>query len=219
MTETPRRGVLRYAARAVSFAVVASFMALLAYGLATQAPDATIDEALARAEAVDAPAFDLETLEPGRPPAPLHDVVRRANADRRVSLDELRGTPLVLNFWASWCDPCRDEAPALERAWRRTGRDGVLFVGVDVQDVTDDGRAFLRALDISYLNIRDRGNEVARRYGATGMPETYFISAVGQVVHHVVGAISSAQLRSGIAAARSGRPLSAVRGGDLRPTR
>lgn len=215
----PRRGLLSHTARAVSFATVAAFIALLAYGLATQAPDATIDDALARAEAVDAPAFELQTLDPGRPPANLRQVVDAANADGRVALAELRGTPLVLNFWASWCDPCRTEAPVIERAWRQAGRDGVLFVGIDVQDVTDDGRAFLRAFRISYLNIRDRGNDVARKYGATGMPETYFISARGQVVNHVVGAIDAQQMQRGIDAARSGRPLSAARGGEIRPTR
>ena len=126
---------------------------------------------------------------------------------------------LVLNFWASWCDPCRTEAPRLERGWRAVRDRGVAYLGLNMQDVTDDSRAFLHEFRIDYLNLRDPGNAVARRYGVTGLPETFFISAQGQVVGHVIGVVSEQQLSAGMAAARAGRPELVSHGGARRPTR
>lgn len=107
----------------------------------------------------------------------------------------------------------------LERGWRQAQRQGVLFLGLDMQDITGDAREFLREFDVSYLNVREGGKDTARRYGATGLPETYFISARGQVVAHVIGALSAGQLRAGVAAARNGRPAAASEGGDRQQTR
>lgn len=213
-----RRLPLRWAGRTIAVLLAAGFVALLAFGLLTRAQDTTIDDALATARPVPAPSFDLPVLlrASGAPPA-----VRAAGpaVDARVSLGELRGSPVVLNFWASWCVPCREEAPLLERTWRAQPASGALFVGVNQQDITDDARAFMREFRISYLNVRDQGNSVARSYGATGLPETFFISATGQVVGHVIGVTSADQLRAGIAAARAGRPLGVRQGGDRRPAR
>jgi cytochrome c biogenesis protein CcmG/thiol:disulfide interchange protein DsbE len=210
--------VVGTALRWVVALAAAAFVGLLVYGVTAQAPDRTIDDALARADGVDAPGFELEVLERGRAPAPLASVVDRAAADGRIALAELRGTPVVLNFWASWCDPCRTEAPVLQRGWREAGRQGVLFLGLDMQDATEDARQFLREFSITYPNVREAGDETSRRYGMTGIPETFFISARGQVVGHVIGAITSDQLRAGVAAARSGRPAQATEGGDRQPT-
>lgn len=214
-----RRNPIRMLPRAVGALTVAGFVALLVYGLATQSPDSTIDDALAKAQATSAPGFELDVLQRGRQPAGLGPAVDRAVADSRVSLSELRGTPVVLNFWASWCDPCRVEAPVLERGWRQAQRQGVLFLGLNMQDVTDDAREFLREFEVSYLNVREGGKETSRRYGATGLPETYFISARGQVVAHVIGALTTAQLRAGVAGARNGRPAAANEGGERQETR
>jgi cytochrome c biogenesis protein CcmG/thiol:disulfide interchange protein DsbE len=95
----------------------------------------------------------------------------------------------------------------------------VLFVGLNMQDVTDDANDFLDTFGIDYLNIRDRSNDVARRYGLTGIPETYFVSARGNVVGHVIGVVSADQLREGIRAARSGRPRASREGGARKPAR
>jgi cytochrome c biogenesis protein CcmG/thiol:disulfide interchange protein DsbE len=213
------RNVAGLVLRALGLLAATGFAALLAYGVTAQAPDRTIDDSLARAEAVDAPGFELDLLERGRVPAPLAPTVDRAAADGRIALAELRGTPVVLNFWASWCDPCRAEAPVLERAWRDASRLGVLFVGLDMQDVRDDAREFLREFAITYPNVHEAGKETSRRYGVTGLPETFFISERGQIVAHIIGALNAGQLRAGVAAARSGRAQQAAPAGEQLPTR
>jgi len=204
---------LRMAARALGVILAIGFVALLGYGLLSRSPDTTIDDSLAAAQPAPAPGFELPVLLAPRPERGLRSVL----ADDRVSLGELRGRPVVLNLWASWCVPCREEVPVLERAWRRQGPHGAVFVGLDQQDITGDARAFLRELDVTYLNVRDRGNDVARSYGATGLPETFFISRRGAVVGHVIGVVSADQLRRGIQAARSGRTLGIRDGGQRRP--
>ena len=204
--------------RAFVVLVLVGFIALLVYGVVAQAPDTTIDDALARSKAVAAPSFELASLQRGQPGG-LGSRWDRAAADDRVDLGELRGTPLVVNFWASWCDPCRTEAAVLERGWKGARERGVLFVGLNMQDVSQDAHDFLRELELSFPNVRDPTNDTARAYGATGIPETFFISAQGKIVGHVIGTVSEVQLDQGVAAALSGRPRSADQGGDQRPSR
>jgi cytochrome c biogenesis protein CcmG, thiol:disulfide interchange protein DsbE len=213
-----RSGPVRYLVRGVALVALALFIALLAYGLLSQPADTTIDTSLAEAKAPPAPGFELELLEPGNP-GPLAPRLRPAAADGRIALAELRGVPIVLNFWASWCPPCREEAPRLERRWQAARAEGVLFLGLDMQDLSDEARDFLREFGVSYPNVRDRGDDVARDWGVTGLPETFFISRRGRVVGHVIGAVSAPQLDHGIRAARAGRPLAPRQGGDRRSTR
>jgi cytochrome c biogenesis protein CcmG/thiol:disulfide interchange protein DsbE len=206
------------AARLVGVAVVVGFVGLLGYGLVSKAPDDTIDTTLSEGAAAPAPGLDLPVLQRGR----LGGLERRLDAalgDGRVALRELRGQPVVLNFWASWCTPCREEAPRLERSWQRARDRGVVFVGLNMQDVTDDARGFMRKFRVTYLNVRDKSDGVALDWGVTGLPETFFLRRDGKVVAHVIGAVSPERLRQGLAAAESGRPLGALEGGSRRSTR
>lgn len=213
-----KRGAPGYVARGLALVLIGSFIALLFYGLLSQPADTTIDSSLAEAKAPPAPGFELELLQRGTVGRRLELTFERAAADDKVALDELRGVPVVLNFWASWCPPCREEAPRLERRWRITRERGVLFLGLDMQDLPEDARDFIAEFRLSYPNVRDQGDDVARDWGVTGLPETFFISARGRVVSHVIGAVSEAQLDDGIRAARAGRPLAPREGGDRRST-
>ena len=214
-----RRSVLRRALRAAGMLAAVAFVALLAYGLTTKSADRTIDDALSRGEAVAPPGFTLAPLAGGRPSGQAGSVWRRAARDGDVALDELRGAPVVLNFWASWCDPCRAEAVVLERGWRDSGGSEVLFLGLDAQDASEDARDFIAQFGLTFPHVRDPSNGTSREWGVTGLPETYFLAADGRVVGHVIGTVSAEQLRDGVAAARAGRPRDASRGGEQRPTR
>ena len=191
------------------------FLVLLGYGLVSKAEDDGIDQALVRGTAAPAPAFELDVLARGSGRLPPR--VTRALADGRLELAELRGTPVVLNLWASWCPPCRSEQPALQRSWTAERERGeVLFLGLDQQDLTPDARAWIDEFGVTYPQIRDPSDRTARSYGATGLPETYFIDARGLVVGHVIGQITPEQLMAGVEAARSGRLLGARAGGERR---
>ena len=212
MTRSPARRALRIAGVLAAVA----FVALLAYGLTTKATNSTIDDALSRGESVPAPGFTLSSLAEGRDAG---DAWAKAASDGDVSLSELRGTPLVLNFWASWCDPCRAEAKVLEKAWKQQSGSDVLFLGLDAQDAREDARDFISQFGLTFPHVRDPGNDTQREWGVTGLPETYFIAADGSVVGHVIGTVDDGQLRDGIAAARSGRPAGADQGGEQRPVK
>jgi cytochrome c biogenesis protein CcmG/thiol:disulfide interchange protein DsbE len=215
----PSRGGGRRALRVAGLVAAAAFLALLAYGLTTKAANTSIDDALSRGTAAQAPGFDLATLAPGSAGGRAGTAWRRAAADGRVRLAELRGTPVVLNFWASWCDPCRSEAKVLERGWKESGGRDVLFLGLDGQDASEDARAFISSFRLTFPHVRDPTKGTARDWGVTGLPETFFVAASGRVVGHVIGTVDPQQLRDGVAAARAGHPAGAQRGGEQRPTR
>jgi cytochrome c biogenesis protein CcmG/thiol:disulfide interchange protein DsbE len=119
--------------------------------------------------------------------------------DGRVSLAELRGFPVVINFWASWCIPCREEAAAFRAvATRYAGR--VAFVGMDTQDLKSAARRFLRRYKVNYVSVRDGSDRTYSAYGLTGVPETYFVDREGRAVSHAVGAISRRDLERSVRA-------------------
>jgi cytochrome c biogenesis protein CcmG/thiol:disulfide interchange protein DsbE len=219
-TAATRKGQRRRTSAAIAALVlVALFVGLLAYGIESTTRETALDERLAESRRADAPGFQLPVLAAGRLPEALERRLGPVFGDGRLDVDELRGTPFVLNFWASWCPPCRTETPRLQRAWRTSGERGVLLLGLNMQDVTSDARSFLRELRVTYPNVRDRSDEVAREWGVVALPETFFVDADGKVVGHVIGEIDVRQLSDGIRAARTKRPLGAQSGGDRRPTR
>ncbi len=100
---------------------------------------------------------------------------------RTVTLSELRGQVVVVNFWASWCPPCREEAAYLERTWRAYQDRGVIFIGVDWVDTEKEALAYIDEFDISYLNGPDIGTRIAQAYNIQGVPETFFVDREGQL--------------------------------------
>jgi cytochrome c biogenesis protein CcmG, thiol:disulfide interchange protein DsbE len=135
-------------------------------------------------------------------PAP-NFALQRLDGDGVVSLESLRGKPAVINFFASWCEPCKGEAKVLESAWQQyKGR--VNFIGIDYNDVTSDGLKFQHAHHITFLTLRAGNGAVADAYGLTGVPETYFVDARGRLVgSHIEGTVAHQQSRfyAGIRAA------------------
>ena len=116
----------------------------------------------------------------------------------KISLADLKGKPVVLNFWASWCPPCRVEAPLLERTYRAYKGQGVAFIGVDLQDRLEDALRYIREFDITYPNGPDPTGEIAINYGVSGLPVTFFVSKKGMILRRWVGAIEKEVLISSI---------------------
>jgi len=101
----------------------------------------------------------------------------------------------MLNFWASWCNPCKHEAPLLEATWQRVQGQGVVFIGVDYEDTQTDGLSFLNTYGITYTNVVDTSGATAINYGVTGVPETVFIDRHGIIVQKVIGELSEQTLK------------------------
>ena len=146
--------------------VVVALLALLAYGVASKNGSSGIDAAVARGERDAAPALRLPRLDGG---------------GRQQTLADYRGRVVVLNFWASWCDPCRAESPLLERWQRRISSRGGTVLGVDVRDVTSDARAFVRRYRLSYPMLRDREGGSQSDFGVVGYPESLVIDRKGRI--------------------------------------
>ncbi len=207
-----RRITLR---RVAVLAVSALALAAIIVGLLSKPPDTRIDGRLSVKRAAPAPAFSLPLLAGGALPKNPSPRLAAALQSGRLSLAALRGTPVVLNIWASWCHPCREEAPILAAGWKSARRDGVLFLGLNMEDGEDTAKAFLTEFGIGYPIVRESGSAVARSFGATGIPETYFLDRGGMVVAHVIGALSSKTLAAGTKAARTGEVLGLIAGAQL----
>ncbi|MEO8092311.1 MAG: TlpA disulfide reductase family protein [bacterium] len=111
-------------------------------------------------------------------------------ASEEVSLADYEGRWVLVNVWASWCNPCRDEAPALERFWKEHRGDDFALVGIDTQDNSDDALAFVDEFGLTYDQLHDGSGDYAEDMGTTGVPETMLLDPDGDVVYHVPGAIT-----------------------------
>jgi cytochrome c biogenesis protein CcmG/thiol:disulfide interchange protein DsbE len=138
---------------------------------------------------------------------------------RTLRLEDLRGQVVFLNFWASWCPPCRVEAPALEAAWQRTRDHGVVFVGVSTQDEDERARAFLDEFGITYPNGRDAGGRIAIDYGVWGLPEAFLIGPDGRITYKHIGTLGAALIAAKLDEARRGVVSTAQGRGEYQSTR
>jgi cytochrome c biogenesis protein CcmG/thiol:disulfide interchange protein DsbE len=145
--------------------VLLALIALLAYGLAQNEPDRGVDEALARGQREPAPELELPRLGGG------------GNA----SLADYRGQIVVLNFWASWCKPCKDESPLLERWHRRMRDQGGTVLGVDMLDVTGDAQDFIAEYGLTYPMLKDKDGNGLETFGVVQYPETFVIDRAGRI--------------------------------------
>jgi cytochrome c biogenesis protein CcmG, thiol:disulfide interchange protein DsbE len=172
---------LKATAQLLALGLVAGLLALLVWQLGHQAHAPSVGAV--------APAFTLNRLDgPGK-----------------VSLAAYRGKPVVLNFWASWCEPCKSEAPVLQRDWTSYRGRGVVFLGVDYHDLASDARKFVTAHALTFTMLKDGSGKVTGTYGISQVPETYVLNRQGRVVAHLAGPITdpgfSDKFRSAIAKA------------------
>ena len=112
----------------------------------------------------------------------------------QLNLSEFRGKVVVINFWASWCIPCRDEAPLLEQAWQQYQDQDVTFIGIAYLDTDKESLAFLNEFQVSYPNGPDVGTKIARDYRIRGVPETFFIGKNGQIADLEIGPLTETRL-------------------------
>jgi cytochrome c biogenesis protein CcmG/thiol:disulfide interchange protein DsbE len=114
----------------------------------------------------------------------------------QITLSQLRGQVVVVNFWASWCVECYKEAALLEQAWQDYKDQGVVFVGVDYLDTDKEGLAYMEKYGITYPSGPDLGSKISKDYAITGVPETFFIDREGNINHVQIGPIERDQLYS-----------------------
>jgi peroxiredoxin len=144
------------------------------------------DELSRRVAGADEP-LETDTSAPQEgQPAP--DFTLRTLDGNEVRLGELRGRLVVLNFWATWCGPCREEMPLFEQAMAEREADGLLILAVNVQEGEEQVRPFVQRLGLSYPIVMDKSGALARRYRVRSYPTTYFIGRDGTVEGRRVGA-------------------------------
>jgi cytochrome c biogenesis protein CcmG/thiol:disulfide interchange protein DsbE len=170
---------IRNSALAIAALVAVGFLVLLGWGMLNKEPITGLSGVTRVNRA--APEFTLTNF-----------------SGTTISLQDLRGKPVVINFWASWCPPCRIEAPLIERTWRAYKNRGLIFLGVNIQDRKEDALNYIREFDVTYPNGPDPTGEISIDYGVSGLPVTFFVSRKGEVVRRWVGAIEKSVLISSI---------------------
>ncbi len=166
----------------VPLAVLATTIALvglLAYGVISQEPDDGVEDAIAKGERLAAPTARLPRLEGGG----------------EGSVTDYRGKVVVLNYWASWCKPCRTESPALERFHGEIAPKGGTVLGIDVLDVASDARDFVKEFGLTYPMLRDADGSTQRGLGVLAYPETFVVDRAGRIAAVKRGPVDEAWLR------------------------
>ena len=175
-------GKLKLGGQIVAVGTVVALLGLLVWKLAT-------DEGSAVAKALDE----------GKPIAAPDFALPRLDQEGELRLSSLRGKAVVINFWASWCEPCKEEAPVLEAAWKKYRSRGLVVIGVDAQDFERDARRFMRRYGVTYPVVHDGPGKTLGDFGLTGFPETFFVDRRGRIVgERVAGAVEREQLERNI---------------------
>jgi cytochrome c biogenesis protein CcmG/thiol:disulfide interchange protein DsbE len=167
----------------------ACVIGLLIYGVSNQAANGTLDNLVA------------EGRHPLAPDAARMLPVLKGHG--LSSLDSLRGKVVILNFWASWCPPCRAEAPLLERSQGTLQKLGGTVLGVSYEDAVPDSEGFLKGHHLTYPNLRDDGGEFARSYGTDQLPESFIVDRSGHIVALERGEIGPKFIAKALALARA----------------
>ena len=165
---------------AVVVVLVLALVGLLAYGLDSKKTDTSIDSQLTRG------------IHPKAPGA----VLPRLFGGGKGSLADYRGRVVLINYWASWCDPCRAEAPLLERWQRVIQPKGATVLGVDVNDISSDGQAFARKYGLTYPMLRDGNAHSQAAFGVLAYPESFLIDRQGRIRAAERGPVDDAFLRT-----------------------
>lgn len=170
----------------VVVAVVAVLGALFLFGLLRGSPDRDIESNLL---GKSIPAFEL----------PVHTPFLTSYGPNLEFEPGGYGKPVIINFWATWCEPCRTEAPLLEAAWREHGSD-VEIIGVQTLDRNEQaGANFISEFNLTFPNVKDLTNRTGIAYGIFGLPETFFVAADGTLLHKHAGAVTQKLLAEQIA--------------------
>jgi cytochrome c biogenesis protein CcmG, thiol:disulfide interchange protein DsbE len=170
--------LMRFRASWAVILAAALLVGLLAYGVASRQDDRSIDEATAKGERVEAPIRELPVLGRGG----------------ESSLADYKGKVVVLNFWASWCKPCTEELPLLEKTHRSISGQNATVLGANYQDVSDSALRFVRRFKLTYPSLRDRDGQFADRYGSRAFPETFVIDRRGRIAAQRRGPVDQAWL-------------------------
>lgn len=115
-----------------------------------------------------------------------------------ITLSEMRGQVVIINFWASWCPPCREEAAYLEATWRKYRNQGVVFIGVDYVDTEAEALAYIDEFEITYFNGADIGTRISHSYRIQGVPETYYVARNGELRGLKIGPLFPPELEQQI---------------------
>ena len=124
---------------------------------------------------------------------------------RPVTLSQLRGQVVVINFWASWCTECQTEQGALDQTWQQFSDSGVVVLGVNFEDTTGDARNYVRSAGVGYPVVEDGSSQTALAYGLRGVPETFIVNASGRIVSRIIGPTTAAVLARDIRSAQPAR--------------
>jgi cytochrome c biogenesis protein CcmG/thiol:disulfide interchange protein DsbE len=168
-----RPGRVQRVAQLAALIGVAALLGLLIWKVAFGRTTGAADE-LAEGKLVHAPAFTLDRLD----------------REGQLSVADLKGKAVVVNFWASWCVPCRDEAPVLQTTYERYRDQGLVVLGIDVNDFHQDARRFMKRYGLTYPVVYDGKGSTVGKWGVRGFPETFFVDRTGKLVgERIEGAV------------------------------